>query len=69
MPNMNLTLNERAWDMLDELSKKTGKKKSEIMRNALVLMYLAEKESRNNRSLAFVNDETNEAVTKLVNIF
>ncbi len=69
MPNLNLTLNERAWEILEELSKRTGKKKSEIMRNALTLMYLAEKESRNNRSLAFINDETNEAVTKLVNIF
>ncbi len=69
MPSMNLNLSDRAWEILDELSKKTGKKKSEIMRNALMLMYLAEKESRNNRSLAFINDETNEAVTKLVNIF
>lgn len=69
MPNINLSLNERAWKMLNELSEKTGRTKADILRNALMLMYLTEKESKNNRSLAFIDDESDEPVAKIVNIF
>lgn len=69
MPNLNLGLNDKAWKILNELAEKHGKSKADILRNALMLMYLADKESKQNRSLAFVDEETNETVSKLVNIF
>ena len=69
MPSLNLVLNDRAWEILETLAKKHNKSKSEILRNALMLMYLTDKESEKNRSLAFVDDETEKVVTKIVNVF
>ena len=69
MPSLNLMMNDKAWGILEELAKKHGKSKSEILRNALTLMYLTDQESTNNRSLAFIDNDTEKAATRIVNIF
>ena len=68
MPSLNLNLNDEAWKILEELSQKSGKPKAEIIRNALMLIYLAHEEQEKNHYLGIVDAETHNVTTKLVNI-
>ena len=68
MPNLNLSLNDRAAKILDGLSKKTGKSKAELVRNAIILLNLVDKESEKRRTLALVDEDTDRVVSKILNV-
>jgi len=68
MPNLNLKLNDEAWKVLNELAKKTGRPKTEVLRNALMLIKIAKEEEAKNHSVAIVDNETEKVAAKLVNI-
>jgi len=68
MPNLNLKLNDKAWKVLNELAEKSERPKSEVLRNALMLIYTAEEEKQKNRSLAVIDNDSNELIARLVNI-
>jgi len=68
MPSLNLNLNKKAWDILTRLSKTTGKSKAEILRNALMLVNLAEKEKKKKHTLAFIDEESDKLMAKIVNV-
>lgn len=68
MPSMNLKLNEKAWKILDELSKKSGKTKAEILRNALVLMDMVQEQEEKDQIMAFVDKKNDKVTTKVLNV-
>lgn len=68
MPNLNLNLNDRAWEVLNELANKSGKTKAEVLRSALVLIQTAEEEKEKNRSFAVIDNDSNELIARLINI-
>ena len=68
MPNLNLNLNDRAWEVLNDLADKSGKTKAEVLRNALVLIQTAEEEKEKNRSFAVIDNDSNELIARLINI-
>jgi len=51
MPRMNITFNEKAYELLNELQKKTGKSKSELLRTALALLDYAEERKENDERI------------------
>lgn len=55
---MTLTFNEKAYKMLEELTKETGKSKAEVIRTALsVLNYAEHMKKENNEDLALVSGD------------
>lgn len=56
---MNITFNDKAYNILEELQKKTGKTKSDLLRTALALLDYAQenKEAGKKLFLADKNDK------------
>jgi metal-responsive CopG/Arc/MetJ family transcriptional regulator len=59
MPRMNIAFNEKAYKVLNELQKKTGKSKSELLRNALALLDYAEERKDKNEKIVVTDNENN----------
>ena len=50
MPRMTIELNDKAYQMLEELQHKTGKSKAELLRQGLILRDYAERQRVKNLS-------------------
>lgn len=68
MPNMNIKLNDKAWKRLDEMAKKSGKSKAEILRNALVLMDMVQEQQEKDQILAFLDKKNDKVTSKVINV-
>lgn len=53
---MNITFNDEAYNVLEELQKKTGKTKSDLLRTALALLDYAQENKEKGKKL-FVADK------------
>ena len=53
---MNITFNDKAYNILEELQKKTGKTKSELLRTALALLDYAQENKEAGKKL-FLTDK------------
>jgi hypothetical protein len=56
MARLNVELSGRTLDLLDGLSDKYGKSKAEMLRIALALFFVAEKEESQGKSLSISKD-------------
>jgi len=62
---MNITFNDKAYDILEELQKKTGKTKSDLLRNALALLDYTQENKDKGKKL-FIADENDTLEKEIV---
>lgn len=54
MPRINVTFNEKAYEALSKLEKKSGVSKSELLRNAIALLDYVEERKEQGEKLAII---------------
>lgn len=54
---MNITFNDKAYDILEELQKKTGKTKSDLLRTALALLDYAQENKEKGKKLFIAGED------------
>lgn len=63
---LNLDLTQEAYDLLQMLSDQSGKNMAEVLRTGLALYGIAQDGKGKGQSLAIVDTETNQIVTKII---
>lgn len=57
MPRINVTFNQKAYEALSKLEKKSGVSKSELLRNAIALLDYVEERKEHGEKLAVIKGD------------